>query len=454
MTLVDSPLISEASKGIFVSRRSPFMVLPQVVRNPLNALPEQIYRNELVYVPYPGRPRLMVMKPDLIHDALVKNASKLDKGEEARRALGPALGSGLLTADGAHWKWQRQSVAAGFQWEKLNSFLPAMIDAATRRADAWQSGRVINSGQEMMRTTFDIIVETMMSGGEAIDVARIEQSITDYLRPTSWIMALTMIRAPLWTPYPGKSKGDAAVAYLRQEMARIIRQRRENSVARPDLISLLLAAQDPETGRSMNDEQVIDNLLTFITAGHETTALGLAWTLALLARHPDCEARVLSEIGSIAGSSPIAPEHIDRLVYTRQVFNEAMRLYPPAPMIVRSVIEPFTLGEHRLPVGLLLLFPIHALHRHRLLWERPDDFDPDRFAPEVARQRHRFAFMPFGAGPRICIGSAFATMEAVAILAVLLRRFRFSMVNDRPPEPVMRVTLRPKEPLMLKVEAR
>jgi cytochrome P450 len=387
----------------------------------------------------------------------VRNADALSKGEDVRRALGPALGQGLLTADGAHWRWQRQSVAPAFRHEKLLGLLPAMIAAAEHTRDRWLSagsGAAVRIGHEMMRTTFDIIVETMMSGSAGIDVARVEQGITDYLRPTGWIFALSILNVPDWLPYPGRSRARAATIYLRSAIIRMIAERRAADDRREDLVALLLEASDPETGRTMTDEEIADNLLTFITAGHETTALGLAWTILLMSRHPEHEAKVLAEIDEATGGGPVRPEHVAQLAYTRQVFSEAMRLYPPAPIITRTATRDFPLSGFMVPEGSVIIVPIHAVHHHQALWEEPERFDPDRFAPERAKGRHRYAYMPFGAGPRICIGSAFATMEAVAILAVLLKAVRLRSRPGNMPAPMMKVTLRPRHEPEILVERR
>ncbi|MDQ0453808.1 cytochrome P450 [Rhizobium paknamense] len=456
MTVQQSFEISPQSPGVVSSRRSPLLTIARLIRNPLEAIPPEVFVHPLVYAEFGNAPRLYISDPHLIHEALVKNSASLSKGEDVRRALGPALGDGLLTADGAHWKWQRQAVASAFQWEKLKSFLPTMIDAAERRRDLWALSHdsALDIGHEMMQTTFDIIVETMMSGRNNIDVEAVERSVSDYLEPSSWVVALGLLKAPEWVPYPGKSRAGAAVTYLRQAMRTMLEKRRANPDSRDDLVAMLLNARDPESGQSMDDDQIIDNLMTFMTAGHETTALGLAWTFHLLSRHPEIEQQVCREIHEVVGKGSVQPEHIDQLTYTKQVFNEAMRLYPPAPIIVRTVEKPFRLGEHLLPKGLVLLIPIYAIHRHQALWDEPLRFDPSRFSEEEAKGRHRYAFMPFGAGPRVCIGSAFATMEAVTILAVLLQRFRLQSVGDEKVEPLMRITLRPKKRLFMRFSER
>ncbi len=426
-------------------------VLLSLIRNPLDALPPEVFTEPVVFTKVGGKLRVYLTDPELIYQALVRNSDALGKGEDVRRVLGPALGNGILTSDGAHWKWQRQSVAGAFRHEKLLELQPAMIAAAGRRRDLWLAGKngPLDLCQEMMRTTFDIIVETMMSGGDGIDVDKVERNITNYLKPTGWKFALGLLGLPDWMPHPGKEKARSAVIFLRATLGAVIAERRRSGKERSDLVSMLLGAADPETGRMMNDEEVIDNLMTFITAGHETTALGLAWTFHLLARHPDCQARLFEEISTVTGGGPLLGEHVAKLIYARQVFSEAMRLYPPAPIISRAVMREFTIGAHTIPAGTIIYVPIYAVHRHADLWEDPQLFEPDRFEPETARNRHRYAFMPFGAGPRVCIGNAFAMMEAVAILAVLLQKFRVTGSNEASPKPVMKVTLRPMHPLSI-----
>ncbi len=370
--------------------------------------------------------------------------------------LGPALGDGLLTAEGAHWRWQRRAAAPAFQPAKVAALAPAMLQSARDTRDRWLAdpGRTLGLNHEMMRTTFDIILATMLSGPGAVDAARFEQAITDTLTPIGWSLALTLMRLPDWTPYPGRRRAERATAHLRAATGRLVAERRRSGATPPDLLTLLQAAADPEDGRAMSDGELVDNLLTFIAAGHETTALGLAWTLHLLSRHPEVEARVLAEIDAVTGGEEVEPAHLERLPYARQVFSESMRLYPPAPMLSRMAREAVDLGGLQLRPGALVIMPVYALHRHRRLWDEPERFDPERFAPEAAAARHRFAFMPFGGGPRVCIGGAFAMQEAVAVLAVLLQRLRVRDTGGPAPVPTMRVTLRPSPEVRVTVEPR
>lgn len=439
-----------------ITRGSTPRAIVSLVKNPLDALPPEIFTEPLVFSKMVGNVKVYIADPALIHEALVKNSDALGKGEQVRRTLGPALGQGLLTADGAHWKWQRQSVASAFRPSSLQELQPAMIAAAENTRDRlWQRANgTIDIGHEMMRTTFDIIVQTMMSGGHGIDVERVEQSITDYLRPSGWTFVLGVIGLPEWLPYPGRGRAMEAVKFLRSSLMSVIEERREVPDERNDLVSMLLSAADPETGRTMTDSEIVDNLLTFITAGHETTALGLAWTFDLLSRNPASEEKMLDEIDRVTQGQPLTSDHIAQLTYTRQVFSEAMRLYPPAPIITRTALRDFQLGEFLIPAGTVLFVPIYAVHHHASIWTNPQTFDPDRFSPDAVKARHRYAYMPFGAGPRVCIGNAFAVMEAVAILAVILQKMRLVSVDNKPPVPIMKVTLRPKSSLMMRTVKR
>lgn len=452
---VSIPLVrTKPEQPIVISRRSPLKALAALVRNPLRALPPEIYHESVVYSQLAGRTRILLADPALIQEALVRNADALVKGQDLQRALSPALGEGLLTADGPHWRWQRQSVATAFRPDALRELLPTMLAAAEVTRDRWLAPGApaeIDIGHEMMRTTFDIIVETMMSGAAGIDVAKVEQGITDYLAPTGWVLALSNINAPQWLPYPGRSRARAASAYLRSVITAMVADRRSKGEDRKDLVAMLLHAVDPETGRQMNDGEIADNLLTFVTAGHETTALGLAWTFHLLAQHPEIEARVLAEIEAVTGGGPVLAEHVGNLGYTRQVFSEAMRLYPPAPIITRTASREFVLDGRVVPAGTVILVPIYAVHHHATLWAEPQRFNPERFAPSESAGRHRYAYMPFGAGPRVCIGNGFANLEAVSILAVLLRSLRLRNVDAQSPEPVMKITLRPMQKIRMRI---
>lgn len=454
LPMVSSSTPQRKSLNLDPSLRQDLRLMRAMLRNPLDSLPPETFTAPMVRSKALGRDVVHVMAPELVQAALTGAAEHLDKGDAVRRPLGAALGEGLLTAEGDDWRWQRRAIAPVFRANGLERFLPAMITSAEATRDrllALPPDSVVTINHEMMRLTFDIIVETMLSGTEGFDASEVEAEVTEYLRLTRWSSLAALAGAPEWAPYPGKRRSAALAGTLRRRVEARVARRRAEGTTRNDLIDLLLRAADPQTGRRMTDAEIGDNLLTFLTAGHETTALGLAWTLDLLGRHPEITARVRTEIAQVTQGASLTSMHISALHYTRQVFQEALRLYPPASIIPRRVNHRFELGGDVLTPGTLLLVPIYAIHRHEALWDAPHVFDPERFQPEQAASRHRYAYMPFGAGPRICIGSGFAMLEAVAILAVLLRDLNFIGINPQPPAPCLNITLRPMQPLTMKL---
>ena len=437
----------------------PLTLLPllrAVVRNPIESWPRAVYREHLHRARMPGRDAVFVMCPALIRQVLVDEADSFEKGAMTRRALGPILGDAILIAEGTRWRWQRRAAASLFRREQLLDFLPLMIAAAEHTRQRWLSfpaGGEIDVAREMTRTTLNIVLATMLSGSSVGDPARLERAIADYLESTSWVMALTILGAPRWVPYPGMRKAARGRDFLKQFVADLTNEIAYSEVPRNDLLSLLIRANDPQTGRLMSETDVRDNILTFVMAGHETTALALTWTFYLLSLHPEIEERVRSEIATITGGAPVRGEHIESLRYTQQVIQEAMRLYPPAPLIVREARRVLRLGTENIGPGTLVYVPVYAVHRHEGFWDRPDLFDPDRFAPEAVKARDQYIYLPFGAGPHICIGMSFALMEATALLAVLLASLRLHLRPGYIPRPKLRVTLRPAGGMPMRLTA-
>ena len=423
-----------------------FPLLRTVLDNPIKVWPRAVYRDRLYRWRVLGQDTVYVMAPDLIRTVLLDDADSFEKGEIARRTLGPGLGDSILIADGSRWRWQRRAVAALFRPERIREFLPEMIAAAERTRDRWQAmprDAEIDVAHELMRTTFDVILRTMLPGRGNIDTELMERSVTSGLESTSWIVALALVRAPSWVPYPGIFRTRRDRKRLHSILESLILEARQTPGKGDDLLSHLMNATDPETGKSMNTIDVRNNLMTFITAGHETTALALTWTLYLLSLNPEIEERVRGEIADVTGGVPVRPEHIDDLVYTNQVIQESMRLYPPAALIARAARKNIVLDDEQIRAGSTVYVPVYAVHRHEKLWSEPDRFDPSRFEPEAAKAIDQFCYLPFGAGPRTCIGQNFAQMEAVAVMASLLRSFRLTLRPGRGPEPRLRVTLRP-----------
>jgi cytochrome P450 len=308
---------------------------------------------------------------------------------------------------------------------------------------------------EMQHATLDVIVETILGGADpAFGFDRIATTVEDYIQTMGKPDMLDMFGTPNWVPRPWGGKGRRAAEGLKQSAVNAIERRRASGETRNDLLGLLLAARDPETGKGLSDDELRDNVVTFIGAGHETTALTLTFSLYLIANAPDIQERLLREAIDVCGDKPVDAAMIDAMSFHEQVIKEAMRLYPPVAIIDRVAQEDIDLGDVQVKKGDFAFALIYIMHRHKKLWEHPERFDPDRFSEERAKAIPRFQYMPFGAGPRICIGMKFAYMEAISILATLVRELRFLPNPAHTVEPNIRITLRPERGMPLFVEAR
>jgi cytochrome P450 len=421
------------------------------VRNPLEAVPRAAYREDFVR----GRGgRAWITSPALIKAVLLDERDNYEKLVQIR-LLAPLLGHGLLTSIGAEWKWQRQACAPMFRHQDLLGFVPVFVRAAEDLLARWRAApdAVQEIDRDVTRATFEVISATLLPSADHTIGPVLEDSVGAFQRSSGWAQLYASAGVPAWLPRPGRASGRRALLALRSAVATLIRERRAGPGA-DDLMHRLMAARDPESGQAMDDERLIDNLLTFYLAGHETTARGLAWTLYLLARAPEWADALADEAARVTGGAPVAPAHIERLQLTQQVLKESMRLYPPVPILGRQAVADTVLGGQAIPAGGSVLMPIYAIQRHAARWEDPDAFDPERFAPAREAAIPRYQYMPFGAGPRICIGMAFAMIEATAILATLAQRVRFAPVEGREPHPVARLTLVPRGGMPLRVSFR
>jgi cytochrome P450 len=291
----------------------------------------------------------------------------------------------------------------------------------------------------------------MLQGGEPREAEIIKRDTARSLAHISWEIMYGLLQLPDWMPHPASCLLFRSAKRLRGAVFDIIARRQAEGGGGDDLLGRLLAARDPDTGEPMTMEQLINNLLTLLEAGHETTSRALSWTLYLLARAPEWQDLVREEVRSVANNGPIEAAHIPRLQITQQVLKEAMRLYAPVPVMTRVPTEATEIGGHPVAKGAHVVIPLWCIHRHKQLWEDPNRFDPTRFTPEREAAYPRTQFMPFGAGPRVCLGNAFAMTEATVILASLVRAARFDWDGRHNPEPVSRVTLQPRGGMPLKV---
>lgn len=437
-----------------------FAFLAAFVRNPLEVAPQAVYEEDLVANPIGRVQRLWITSPSLVKTVLLDEHENFRKLSQIR-LLAPLLGKGVLTSEGADWKWQRQASAPMFRHQDLLGFVPTFVRATETLLAKWRAapaGSLQAVDRDMSRATFDVISATLLPSADRTVGAAVGKSMDLFQRAGGWSQLYAMAGAPSWLPRPGMLSGARGTLMLRAAVASMLRERRDTEArtgsSPDDLMHRLMRARDPESGQSMNDEQLVDNLLTFYLAGHETTARALAWTLYLVARSPQWAEALEAEIAAVTGGGPVQSGHVERLVLVQQVLKESMRLYPPVPMLSRQCAAATRLDGVEIAAGATVVIPIYAIHRHARRWDDPDAFEPARFAPEREAKMPRYQYLPFGAGPRICIGMAFAMIEATAMLATLLQKARFAPVPGRDPHPVARVTLLPGGGLPLKVQMR
>jgi cytochrome P450 len=398
-----------------------------------------------------------VNDPEGIKHVLLDNVANYRKSRIARRVLKPGLGEGLLTAEGERWRRHRRILAPAFHPKHVAAFAPIITEASDAMLARWRSqpaSQPLDIAGEMMALTLEIISRTMFSSDLGQHGTMIGQAITDYQERSGRASLLDMLNLPDWLPRLGPMRARRAIAPLDQAIEAVLARRRVRAEDKGDLLSMLLAARDEETGERLSDREIRDEVATIFTAGHETTANGLAWTWYLLSQHEEVRARLEAELARVLGGRLPTAADLPSLSYTRMIFDEAIRLYPPAHTMSREAIGPDVILGHAIPKGAMVIISPWLVHRHRTLWEEPDRFDPERFRPERAAMRPRFAYIPFGGGPRICIGMAFALQEAVLILATIAQHFRLRLKPGHAVELMGLITLRPKGGLPMLLEPR
>lgn len=383
---------------------------------------------------------LLVSDPALIEQVLVKQSARFSKDFFARD-LKRVLGEGLLTSEGDFWKRQRRLSSPAFHRERLTDYAKVMVDRTEDTLATWRPGER-DVHEDFMALTLDIVARTLFSA----DVEGVSGVVGPALEAVlGWYNNPLLVGNP-WlfkTALPHAKRYREAVRATRDIVDGIIRQRRASpDPDSHDLLSMLLAAQDDD-GARMTDAQVRDEVLTLFLAGHETTALTLSWSTVLLCRHPEMVKRLRDEAESVAPGRRLTLDDVPKLTFASGVVHESMRMYPPAWAIGRESQEEIELGGHRFPRGTNIFLCPWAMHRDERTFAEPDRFDPDRWSDGLAKRLHKFAYFPFGGGPRICIGNAFAMMESVLLLASFARRFDFSLAPAARIQSSPSVTLRP-----------
>ena len=421
-------------------------------RNVLELIPE-IATHAPILSGTTGKRWHMVMDPEALRIILRDRVEDYPKSMVTKLILEPAIGNSLFVAEGAEWLWQRRTAAPVFTHRNIAALAPVMTAAAERavaRFDA-AAGRGIDAFEEMVATTFEVISDVTFSSGEGFDRSGVHRAIEDYIGQAAKLSLLDILGAPAWVPRPGRMFAGSAMRQMKRMADASIDQRRQRpATGVPDLLDLLLEGEDPKSGRKMNVAELRDNLLTFIVAGHETTALTLAWSLYLCAFSQGIQADARAEAQAVLGGRAATAADLPALPRIRRIVDEALRLYPPAAFLSRTAQKADVLCGREIRPQDTVILPIYALHRHHAHWQNPDAFDPSRFSDP--KTIPRFTYLPFGDGPRICIGASFALQEAVIILATLLARFKFGLIPGKAPKPVMILTLRPEGGVWLGVE--
>ncbi len=397
--------------------------------------------------------------PAAVRRVFLDNAANYRKDDLQLRILRPGLGNGLLTAEGEDWRIQRRALAPLFSPRQTAEFAPAVHkvgQAAVERLIRRRDGAVADVGEVMSRLALEVLEQTLFSQGLGREPGAFQRAAASYLETIGKVDPLDVLGAPAFVPRLRRWRGRSALQFFASAVDAIIEQRRvllsAGGEAPRDLLTLLLSAKDPENGGGIADADVRANIVTFINAGHETTANALTWSLFLLSQSPEWRAR--AEANADQAFDVDGSVALERCEILTAVFEEALRLYPPAAMLSRQAIADDELAGLRIPAGTVVTVSPYVLHRRRGLWDHPDAFDPSQFLGERRDRIDRFAYIPFGAGPRVCIGMAFAMQEGIILLAHFLRALRFDLVEGHVVMPLQRVTLRPREGMKMHVKRR
>jgi cytochrome P450 len=419
----------------------------------LSVLPPEVFSRNMAYSRILFLHNFLLNKPEYIEHVLLTNHANYHKSHFLRNMLGPLLGNGLLTSEDEFWRRQRRIAAPAFHHKRIPEFVAAMASCTEAMLARWREiEQPFDIVAEMRTLTLNIIARTMFSMDASGDAEVIRRLMDTFiaLRPSM----LDLFGFPEWLPRRPAKAIRRAVAEFGTLVARLLAERRSDIGEHSDLLALLMAARDPESGEGMSDSQLRDEVLTILVAGHETVATALSWTWYLLAQHPEAEARLHDELDRVLSGRMPSYADLAELKWTRMVIEEAMRLYPPAHTIARMALGEDRIGGVRVPAGALITINIYVTHRNPNLWTAPERFDPERFAPAATAQRHRFAYLPFGGGPRICIGNAFAMTEAQVILAAVAQRLRVRLVPSHAVEPIGLLTLHAKTGIRVTLEPR
>ncbi|WP_257458377.1 cytochrome P450 [Archangium lipolyticum] len=400
---------------------------------------------------------LSLASPELIKHVLVDHADRYNKPPSFLRDVRDLLGNGLFSSEGDFWKRQRRLMQPSFHKERLATLAEGMVDVTGQMLARWRSHSTsapLDIFSEMMRLTLAVVGRALFSTDVSGTAERVGQAMAVALEEVNYRGLSFGLRPPDFIPTARNRAWRRVLSTLDAIVFDIIARRREGQTHGDDLLATLMATQDADTGERMTDQQLRDETMTLFLAGHETTATALAWMWHLLSQHPDVEARARAEVDTVLGDRLPTADDLPHLRYLTQIFEETLRLYPPAWLFARQPVKEDVLAGVHIPASPRVIVTLNAyvLQRNPKLWPDPERFDPDRFSPEHAADRPRFSLLPFGGGQRLCIGNAFALMEATLITATVLQRFQLRALPGRPVEPEPLITLRPKGGLPMLLE--
>jgi len=403
---------------------------------------------DVVHLHFPSQEAVLLNHPDHIKRVFVDDYRLFGKQTRGYDALRLGLGNGLVTSEGDFWRRQRRIAQPAFHRRKIAGFAETMTTATSDMLARWEGiaerGASLDIDQEMMKLTFRIVGECLMSTDISADASSVGQAVATLLLAVMDRITRPLA-LPLEVPTPSNKKLSSALATLDEVVLGVIEERRKSDEDHPDLLHMLMHATDEETGERMTDQQLRDEVITMVLAGHETTANALAWTFYLLSKVPAAAARLREELAEVLpdGRLPTA-EDLPRLAYTEAVMKEAMRLYPPVWLVARNVRQDVQMGGYDIPEGHIVFVSPIVTHHDARFFENPEGFEPERFVGERAKAMTKLSYIPFIAGPRQCIGNNFALMEGQLILATVMSRYGLHLVPGQKIVPQPTVTLRPR----------
>jgi cytochrome P450 len=397
-------------------------------------------------------PFYVINHPDLAHEMLVTQASKFYKSSITKRVMYKAVGEGLFTNDGDSWKRQRKLSQPAFHTMRIANYATVMVEYAQNMIAKWRSGEKLDLEREMNALTMQIVSKTLFDASVDGEEDELSKAVKIILSTTDKRFN-RLIPLPEWLPVEENKQMNWALKRLDEIIQEFIDERRKTGEDKGDLLSMLMAAQDEEHG-GMSDKQLRDESVTVFGAGHETTSGALTWTFYLLSQHPEIEAKLQDELQTVLNGRPPTFADLPRLPYTEMVIKESMRLYPPAWGVTREAIEDVNLSGYRMEKGRIAIANIYGMHRDSHYFPDAEKFIPERFSAENEKHINKYAYLPFGAGPRICIGNAFAMMEARLLLATIAQAFELSLAPGQKVAPERVFTLRPKYGMHMVAKAR